>query len=32
MEKVGTNSMGLTVAEVQKSAKELLKLKNIKFQ
>ena len=32
MEKVGTNSMGLTVAQVHKYAKELLKLKNIKFQ
>lgn len=32
MEKVGANSMGLTVAEIKKYAKELLKLKNIKFQ
>ena len=32
MDKVGINSMGLTVAEVQKYAKELLKHKNIKFQ
>ena len=32
MEKVGTNSMGLTAAEVHKYANELLKLPNIKFQ
>ena len=32
MEKVGTNSMGLTVAEVHTYACELLKLPNIKFQ
>ena len=32
MKKVGTNSMGLTVGEVNTYASELLNLNNIKFQ